>query len=230
MFRRVRILATTVAVVWVMPAFAQAPAPTTTAFDGRYFGTATPTVGGRAPWQCATITSVDMTITGGQAVVRELWFEGGGAIYRGSVNAAGEISALRYDQKNGIYIMVSGAIRDKTFTGQHVNGRVCYDHIQMAPAPAPTMPFDGDYIGVSRRSGGSGDKCPPNEVPAALIIRNSVVLGMWWQGTVSARGDLVIRNPNFRPVDAEIDPQGTIRGQYGGSACTVSFVWRKQAG
>jgi hypothetical protein len=29
-------------------------------------------------------------------------------------------------------------------------------------------------------------------------------------------------------VDAQIDPQGTIKGQYQGPACAVAYVWRKQ--
>jgi hypothetical protein len=51
-----------------------------------------------------------------------------------------------------------------------------------------------------------------------------------WEGTMSPQGAMVIRNPKFSRVDAQIDPVGAIRGQYAGSACTVTFVWRKQTG
>jgi hypothetical protein len=95
------------------------------------------------------------------------------------------------------------------------------------------MPFDGDYIGVSRETSKTasapGAECPPNGVPATLMIRNSVVLG-YWQGTVSPQGAVVMRNPKFSRVGAQIDPDGTIKGQYGDSGCTVTFVWRKQSG
>jgi len=100
-------------------------------------------------------------------------------------------------------------------------------------ALALTTAFDGEYIGVSRESSKTasapGAECPPNSVPAPLTITNGVVLG-WWEGTVSPQGALVIRNPKFTRVDAQIDPVGTVKGQYGSSACTVTFVWRKQPG
>jgi hypothetical protein len=99
----------------------------------------------------------------------------------------------------------------------------------MQIAPPPTMPFDGDYIGVSREVAGEGAECRGNSVPATLIVRNSVILGLW-QGTVSSQGAIVMRNPYFSRVDAQVNPQGTITGQYKGSACTDTFIWRKQPG
>jgi hypothetical protein len=30
-------------------------------------------------------------------------------------------------------------------------------------------------------------------------------------------------------VDAQIDPQGAIKGLYQGPACMVNYVWRKQS-
>jgi hypothetical protein len=218
------------AVALTLPALAQAPAPTATAFDGRYVGSATVT-GGRATG-CSTITTVDMTINGGQVVIHEILFNGGAWTFRGRVNAAGEISTSQsWDAR--LVDILSGKIEDKVFIGRHLFGYWCAWTVHMGPLPAPTMPFDGDYIGVSRESSGGSTECPESHVPADLIIRNSVVLGLW-QGTVSLQGALVIRNPTFSRVDAQIDPQaairGQFRGQYRGSACTVSFVWRKQAG
>jgi hypothetical protein len=217
------------AVALTLPALAQAPAPPATAFDGRYAGSATVT-GGRSGY-CSTITSVEMTITGGQVVVHEALFNGGSWTFRGTVNTAGEISTSL--PTSWVVHTLSGKIEDKVFIGQHLRGYWCAWTVHMGPLPAPTMPFDGDYIGVSRESSGGSTECPESHVPADLIIRNSVVLGLW-KGTVSPQGAVVIRNPTFSRVDAQIDPQGTIRGQfrgqYRGSVCTVSFVWRKEAG
>jgi hypothetical protein len=65
---------------------AQAPAAPK-GFDGKYVGTATLTHG----VSCPAINSVDMTITGGQAVIHETHLDGAGLTYLGSVNAAGEL-------------------------------------------------------------------------------------------------------------------------------------------
>jgi hypothetical protein len=97
----------------------------------------------------------------------------------------------------------------------------------MAPVPAPTMPFDGDYIGVSRES-----SCLASRVPVALIIRNGVVTGGSWQGNVNPQGAVVMGNRLAPRVDGQIDSQGTLRAQGSSSAggCTVTFVWRKESG
>ena len=102
-----------------------------------------------------------------------------------------------------------------------------------AQAPAPTTAFDGKYVGVSRESSKAGStpgaKCLPRGVPDTLTITNGVVgiPGDYWQGTVSPQGIVVMRNPKLSRVDAQIDPQGTIRGQYGGPACIYTYVWQK---
>jgi hypothetical protein len=222
MFGRARMLVTIAAFALAMPAAAQAPTPTTTAFDGKYLGTAKES---RLLHNvaCPTIASVAMIIIGGQVVIHESNFNGGTATFRGSVNSGGEVLALSPPGST-----MSGTINDKIFAGLSRHGHWCAWNVQMAPAPAPTMPFDGDYIGVSRESSGIG--CPPNAVPATLIIRNGVVLGLW-QGTVGPQGAIVMRNPKFTRVDAQIDPQGTIRGQLNdASGCAVTFLWRKQSG
>jgi hypothetical protein len=58
------------AVALTLPALAQTLAPTATVFDGKYVGSATIT-GGRVSDYCATITSVEMTIKGGQVVIHD---------------------------------------------------------------------------------------------------------------------------------------------------------------
>ena len=92
---------------------AQAPAAPT-AFDGKYVGAATLTHGNESG--CRTITSVDMTIRGGQVVIHLIYFNTEGrSTYSGSVNSAGKVSASR--EIYGFLITISGIIRDNVFTG-----------------------------------------------------------------------------------------------------------------
>jgi hypothetical protein len=67
--------------------------------------------------------------------------------------------------------------------------------------------------------------------PGPLVITNGVVRTPgkgWWEGIVSPQGAIVMHNPNSMRVDAQIDAQGTIRGQYNGPSCIWTYVWRKQ--
>jgi hypothetical protein len=104
-----------------------------------------------------------------------------------------------------------------------------------APGPPPTT-FDGRYAGVSAdvsKSTAHGRQCPRESVPGPLTIKNGVVRskgGDRWKGNVSPQGGLVIRNKRSMRVDAQIDPQGTIAGQYNGPACKVVYEWRKEPG
>jgi hypothetical protein len=108
MFSRLILLTIAVSAA-ALPAVAQVPTPTTTAFDGTYVGTATSTGGGRAPHYCGNDhISVAMRITEGQVVIHEVILNNGfGLIYRGSVNAAGDILAFRYQERFSTYIMFS---------------------------------------------------------------------------------------------------------------------------
>ena len=231
-----------------VPADAQAPSPTATAFDGRYVGIATELGGGHASSSCFTIVSVDMTITGGQVVIHENQLNGVSKVFQGSVNGAGQVSTISY-RKGQVYgptiDSLSGIIHDQVFAGQHLHGYWCYYSVQMAGAAAPTMAFDGWYSGVSREvldSRSNGHNCDPRALtpPGALTIRNGVV-GIpgfpSWEGTVSPQGAVVARDKLFSRVDGQIDAQGTIRGQYsgdipprfgGGTNCVVKFVWQKE--
>jgi len=104
----------------------------------------------------------------------------------------------------------------------------------VAQAPGPMTTFDGKYAGVSAhvsKSTAHGRQCPPEHAPDALTITNSAVQSSArdsWTGTVSSQGGVVLRNKRSMRVDAQIDPQGTIKGRYHGPACTVDYVWRKQ--
>ena len=105
-----------------------------------------------------------------------------------------------------------------------------------AQIPGPTSAFDGKYAGVSddvSKYHSSGERCPREHVPDTLTITNGAVHSAArdrWTGTVGPQGTVTLRNRRAMRVDAQIDPQGTISGQYGGHACIVKFVWRKQPG
>ena len=106
-----------------------------TAFDGKYAGTATQT-GGRADVSCRTIASVTMTITKGQVVIDEIRYAGGRPTFQGSINAAGEITASYYrknvNPRTGVYIeTVSGAIHDQVFIGEQQYGTWCIYRLRM---------------------------------------------------------------------------------------------------
>ena len=73
---------------------------------------------------------------------------------------------------------------------------------------------------------------PQGGAPWPLTIKDGVVKppkGKGWTGTVNPQGAVEIRNRYSMRVDAQIDPQGTARGQYSGPACIVTFVWQKQS-
>ena len=167
----------------------------------------------------------------------------------GSVNTAGEILASRQSiPPKRVFVTVSGTIRDKVFTGQLLVQQYCHYSVQMTLAP--TMPFDGEYRGVSREVSDSGNnqrRCHPlsSTPPRDLTIINGVIAATgkkWWEGAVSPEGIVVMRNPKFSRVDGQIDTQGTIRAQYrgelppdlvaqldgGGTNCIVKFVWQRE--
>ena len=102
-----------------------------------------------------------------------------------------------------------------------------------APGP-PTTAFDGKYVGVSAhvsKSGSRHGQCPREHTPEALTIANCSVHSSArdkWAGMVDPQGGVVIRNRRSMRVNAQIDPQGTITGEYHGPECIVTYVWRKQ--
>jgi hypothetical protein len=104
-----------------------------------------------------------------------------------------------------------------------------------APGPPPTA-FDGKYVGVSAhiaKSTAHGRQCPRQHAPDTLTITNGAVQSSAkerWTGIVGPQGDVVLRNKLSMRVDAQIDPQGAIKGRYQGPACMVDYVWHKQPG
>jgi hypothetical protein len=202
-----------------MPVAAQAPGPTTTAFDGTYFGVSRTfeeeAVNGGKTWTryCPQYDPGILTIVNGIAKAGEL---------EGSVSPQGVLIMRSWDHFDG-RIDSQGTVRGRS-TG------VCSYQWVWQKAPASTMPFDGDYIGVSKetsKTASAPERCPPNGAPATLIIRNSVVLG-YWQGTVSPQGALTMQNRSLR-FDGQIDRQGTITGQAANAAgCVRTYVWQKE--
>ena len=108
----------------------------------------------------------------------------------------------------------------------------------VAAKAAGTTAFDGTYAGVSMdvsKRTREAVHCPQpqGEAPQPLTIKNGVVRpasGKGWTGTVSPHGALVIRNQYAMHVHAQIDPQGSVTGEYHGSECVVKYTWRKQPG
>jgi hypothetical protein len=107
----------------------------------------------------------------------------------------------------------------------------------MVPRPPATMPFDGEYIGVSggssKAASAPGAECPPSGVPYPLTIWNGIVRSdeAAWQGTVSPQGALVMQHRGATRVDGQIDDQGLIRAQgKNATGCAITFLWRKQSG
>jgi hypothetical protein len=200
-----------------IPAAAQSPTPTTTAFDGTYIGVSNAFEGGLAGehWlrTCPQFGPPRMlTIVNGIA-------RSGKA--EGSVGPQGILVMRDFWSHFDGRIDSQGIVRARA-TGS------CNYQLVWQKVPPPTMPFDGDYVGVSRES-----SCLANGVPVTLIIRNSVVVtGGRWQGNVNPQGVVVMGNRLAPRVDGQIDGQGIIRAQGSSSdgGCTVTFVWRKQMG
>jgi hypothetical protein len=105
---------------------AQTSAPTLMALDGKYAGTATESRGRLQSDACETITSVDMTVTGGQVVTHEITFNGHTYTQQGTVNEAGEVSAVNQRAT------LSGTVHDRVFAGRlQAGGGACAFSIQM---------------------------------------------------------------------------------------------------
>ncbi len=228
MFGRQIVLLTIVACTSAMPAAAQAPAPTTTAFDGTYAGgsfeTSSYMEGISAARWCGPTSGVPGSLTITSGVIKPT-VGTVGPEWEGTVNPQGGL-VMRSPRSS----RVDGQIDSQgTIRGQS-SGWGCVVRYIWQKAPPPTMPFDGDYVGVSRESTGWSPQCPSNGVPSTLIIRNSAVLGDFFQGSVSQQGNLVIQTPRGTQIRGQIDNQGVIRVQGGNSACTVILVWRKQSG
>jgi hypothetical protein len=222
MFGRMRILLTVAALTLAMPAGAQTPAPANTAFDGTYLGVSVTfeesVIDGRKWIRSCPQFGRPKTLTIVNGIAREDTAEG-------SVGPQGLLVMRDF------WSHFDGRIDSQGIVRARATGGCNYQLVWQKVSPS-TMPFDGDYIGVSRESsGGWSAECPPNGLPVTLFIRNGVVTGGSWQGSVNPRGAFVMGNRLSPRVDGQADNQGVMRGQGSNAAgCVITFVWRKQAG
>ena len=224
MFGRARIFLAITASVAAIPVLAQAPVPTTAAFDGTYAGVSFETSsfmqGVSAARWCGPTSGVPGPLTITNGVVRAQM----GGRWEGSVNPQGVLvmrspSSSRLDGQ----IDSQGTIR-----GQ-LSGWGCVVTFVWRKLSGSTTAFDGEYVGVSRESSGSSCRLE-NRVPPTLIIRNGLVTGGSWQGSVNPQGVVAMGSRRAPRVDGQIDNQNVIRaqGKTSDDGCTVTFVWRKQ--
>ena len=223
MIGRPRTLLAIAACMLMTPVAAQAPAPTTTAFDGVYTGLSREAFSYAESKSCAPIFGPPPTLTIIDGLIRA---RGG---MEGRVSADGRL-VLRTPNS----WRIDGQIDSRGGIKGQANTYHCAVTYVWQKEPATTAAFDGKYIGVRRESpntvSASGVECAPDGVPAPLTITYGVVDSAWgWDGTVNLRGAVAMWNPKWKQVDAQIDAQGTIKGQTSGTDCLTTFVWRKQS-
>ena len=183
-----------------------------------------------------------MTISGGYVFIRETRSNGATLPFRGGVDAAGQISAS-FCQKGLPCSSLSGTIHDKVFERSQVHGYWCYWNVHMTPAPAPTLRSTVGIRAYPQRywTAGAMSTAAIPVLLACVLARSGTALsgspGFPRGKEPSAREAPWCSNPEFIRVEAQIDPQGTIRGQYsgdippslgGGTNCIVKFVWQKE--
>ena len=101
-----------------------------------------------------------------------------------------------------------------------------------------TTAFDGTYQGVSTVAASGGSACVPSTaVPRPLTIKNGAVqfdAGMSgttvFEGTVSPKGELTMRDTLADKATGKIDPSGkaTASVNIGDKNCIITAVWQKQ--
>ena len=114
-----------------------------------------------------------------------------------------------------------------------------------AQGPVPTTTaFDGTYVGVSQTAEGAmfGDDhpnrrevCAKNIQPGPLTIAGGVArwpgtvptAGGTAEGSVNARGALVMHGPLGMRFDGQIDGRGMVTGRLT-SFCGYQIVWQKE--
>ena len=208
---RLLMLVTVTASMFSLPAAAQAPTQTTTAFDGTYVGISRTFEEDSTPFRAgATWTHYcpqpggpppPLTIVNG--VARSGKFEG--SISPQDFLVMRRPDGNRFDGR----IDSQGTVKGR-FTG------VCSYLSVWQKAPESTTAFDGEYVGVSRESvrpaSAQDAKCPPDGVSAPLTIWKGAVWshGATWQGIVSQQGVLAMQNSKSTRLNGQIDAQGTI--------------------
>jgi len=211
------------------PVAAQAPAPTTTAFDGTYVGVSRESAfyaqdlsrGCRASGAPSALT-----ITNGAARTRD-------GPWEGSVSPQGWLVMRKPDASRlDGHIDRQGIIRGETSSSQ------CLYTLIWEKMPAPTTAFDGTYAGISRTSQpivGPTGGCVPDGPPPPLTTVNGIARTLWGrpavaEGSVGKQGVLVMQAPSGYRFDGQIDGKGTITGRFTLSgACSYQMVYQKKS-
>jgi hypothetical protein len=97
-----------------------------------------------------------------------------------------------------------------------------------AQAPAAAT-FNGVYVGVSTTASPEGSCTPAQPVPSNLTIENGVArTATGFEGTVTAGGDLELKNSAGIRTNGHVDNQGNIKVTTEIEKCTFETRWRKQ--
>jgi hypothetical protein len=129
-----------VACAVAMPSAAQAPAPATTAFDGRYFGASRTFEEATLPEQAGRTWTRYCPQFGPPAPLMIVNGIARSGKLEGSVSPQGVLVMRSFGDHFDGLIDSQGTVRGRS-TG------VCSYQLVWQKAPPPTMPFDGDYIG-----------------------------------------------------------------------------------
>jgi hypothetical protein len=239
MFGRVTAL-TIAACSFAGPVIAQAPAPTTTAFDGTYAGGSmeSSVYGSDTARGCRVYGAPDtLTITNGVA-----WSLGAGH-WEGSVSEQGRLVMRRLNAAR-----LDGQIDSQGTVRGQISSYNCVNTLIWQKLPEPTPPFDGTYAGLSRKSqatAGPTGGCVPDGPPSPLTIVNGIARTLWGrpaeaEGSVGRHGVLIMLAPQcgssssgsrgcgYR-FDGQIDGKGTITGRFTrAGACSYEMVYQRK--
>jgi hypothetical protein len=97
-----------------------------------------------------------------------------------------------------------------------------------AQAPAAAT-FNGIYVGVSTTASPERVCTPAQPVPSTLTIENGVArTAAGFEGTVTAGGDLELKNSAEIHTNGHVDNQGNVTATTKIENCTFETLWRKQ--
>ena len=99
-----------------------------------------------------------------------------------------------------------------------------------AAGQAPTAAtFNGTYGGISTTASPARSCTPAQPAPSTLTIENGVArTAAGFEGTVTANGDLVLKNSTGISTNGHVDNQGNVTATTDIENCTFETLWRKQ--
>jgi hypothetical protein len=99
-----------------------------------------------------------------------------------------------------------------------------------AAGQAPTAAtFNGTYVGVSTTASPERFCSPSQPVPSTLTIENGVArTAAGFAGTVTAGGDLELKNSSGISANGHVDNQGNVTATTEIEKCIFETIWRKQ--